>query len=447
MRRQPVLSALIALAPILLLACGARDGTSAVVLIIVDTLRADHVGAYGHDRPTTPHLDRRIRQGHRFEHAYSTAPWTLPATASLYTGLYPDKHGAGYRFRELRFSSLADEVETLAERFAAEGFATAAVIANVYLSPQFGLERGFDRFVDLGGAEGQAAATADRVVDEALAWLPELGDKFFLVVHLIDPHLPYDAPAPLSGRFTRGLSSSLQPPIVKKKSITRRLGELTKADHELIAAAYHEEIAFADLHLARLFDRLEHDGVLDEGLVVLASDHGEELFDHRRFEHGHTFYQELLRVPLVFWGRGVESGSSAEVVSLVDVAPTVLEGVGSAFDGAVDGTSLWPALAGGPSPGARTVGAQWNFHGAKRSAVLKWPFKLIVGGAQRRQLFDLESDPGEKRNLAREDAARVRALKAELDALLSRHKPAKGTARTDLEVRTRNQLEALGYVD
>ncbi len=447
MRRQPVLSALIALAPILLFACGAREGPSAVVLIIVDTLRADHVGAYGHDRPTTPHLDRRIRQGHRFEHAYSTAPWTLPATASLYTGLYPERHGAGYRFGELRFSSLADEVETLAERLAAEGFATAAVIANIYLSPQFGLQRGFGRFVDLGGDHKRAAAAADRVVDQALAWLPELGDRFFLVVHLIDPHLPYDAPAPLSGRFTRGESSSLKPPIVKKKSITKRLGELGEPEHELIAAAYDEEIAFADLQLARLFERLEHNGVLEEGLVVLTSDHGEELFDHQGFEHGHTFYQEILRVPLVFWGRGVEPGSSAEVVSLVDVAPTVLEAVGSAFSGSVDGTSLWPALAGGPLPGARTVGAQWNFHGPKQSAVLAWPFKLIVGGSQRRQLFDLESDPGETRNLARENRARLRALDAELDALLTQRMPAEGTVETDLEDRTRRQLEALGYVD
>ncbi len=454
MRRQPVLWALIALAPTFLLACeagegtrAAREGTSAVVLIVVDTLRADHVGAYGHDRPTTPHLDRRFRQGHRFEHAYSTAPWTLPATASLYTGLYPERHGAGYRFGQLRFSSLAGEVETLAERLADDGFATAAVIANIYLSPQFGLHRGFGRFVDLGGDDGQAPAAADRVVDQALAWLPKLGERFFLVVHLIDPHLPYDAPAPLGGRFTEAESSFLKPPIVEKKPLVRRLGELAEQDHEMIEAAYDEEIAFADLQLERLFEGLEHAGVLEEGLVVLTSDHGEELFDHQGFEHGHSFYQELLRVPLVIWGRGVEPGSSAEVVSLVDVAPTVLEAVGSAFGGPMDGTSLWPALAGRPLPGARAVGAQWNFHGRKRNAVLVWPFKLIASGRRQRQLFDLESDPGEERNLAREDPARLRALEAELNALLTQRMPAKDAPRADLEDRTRRQLEALGYVD
>lgn len=445
MGRQRLLLALIASLPVLL-GCEARAGKSAVVLIIVDTLRADHVGAYGHERPTTPHLDRWMQQGRRFDSAHSVAPWTLPATASLYTGLYPERHGAGFRFRQLQFSSLSGEVETLAERLAAEGLTTAAVVANVYLGPQFGLHRGFGRFADLGGDETQAAATADRVVDQALAWLAELGDRFFLVVHLIDPHLPYDAPAPLGGRFTDGTTSSLALPIAERKGVVGRLGELTAADRELVAAAYDEEIAYADLQLARLFSELERRGILDEGLVVLTSDHGEELFDHQGFEHGHSFYQELLRVPLVFWGRGVEPGSSAEVVSLIDLMPTVLEAVGSTPGGLVDGTSLWPALSGGQLTASRAVAAQWNFFGRKRRAILAWPFKAVVG-ARERQLYDLEADPGEQRNLIDEDLPKLRELSAELDALLPGRGPPEGVAAVDLMDRTRRQLEALGYVD
>ena len=140
-----------------------------MVVVVVDTLRADHLGIYGYRRPTSPELDRWAGSGVVFEHAYATSPWTLASFGSLYTGRFPERHGAGFKFRRRQFSSLEPSVPTLAEIFAAQGYATVSVISNVYLGSTFQLDRGFGTFVDLAGSDTEPPRTADVVVDHALA--------------------------------------------------------------------------------------------------------------------------------------------------------------------------------------------------------------------------------------------------------------------------------------
>ncbi len=317
----------LALSAVALVACGGEDdGAGArdvgdrpdVLLVTLDTLRTDRVGAYGHEGGATPRLDALAARGTLFEQAYSPAPMTLPAHASLMTGLLPPEHGA----RVNGLHRLADDVPTLAERLSAEGFRTGAFVAAFVLDEQFGLARGFDVYDDdLTDAYEQVVSEqlsvyrpGEHVVDSALAWLDSLGDDpFFAWVHLYDAHFPWH---PHGG-----------------------------GDDDA-AGTYEGEVAYADAQLGRLLDDLRARGRLDDTLVVVVADHGEGLGDHGELEHAYLLDEEVLHVPLVIAGPGVAEG--ARVPSLVpteDVQPTLLDLLGLADDDART-RSLVPALRG-----------------------------------------------------------------------------------------------------
>lgn len=443
------LMAALAVVGILVLAACAPPPPSNVVLIVVDTLRADHLGLYGYPRETSPAIDAWGRRAAVFDRAVSTSPWTLPSFGSIFTGRLPAEHGAGRHVRGTGSgrTALSDTVPTLAEALRAHGMQTAAIVGNPFLRPRFGIARGFDSY------DYQAQRTAGEIVGRALSWIDDQGEKpYFLFLHFMDPHLPYRPPEGARGRFT----AEPHPPMPTLKKIRQGIGDMTGADRQLYQDLYDEEIAYLDDSLGALFQAFEGD--LREGrlLVLLTADHGEEFFDHGGFEHGHTMFQELLRVPLLIRGPQIAAGHRDDPVSVVDLMPTILEAVGYEKGGgrsvtdlepeSLDGLSLWPLLQRGRGLGDRRLLAEGMLYGKPRQALIDWPLKLVYRPRTgSRSLFDLSRDPGELHDLAADRPQATERLLAILEE--RRASLTEPTGReVPLDASTRDELEALGYL-
>jgi arylsulfatase A-like enzyme len=422
----------------------------AILLIVLDTLRADRLGSYGGERPTSPELDAWARSGRVYERALAPSPWTLPSFASLFTGELPSRHGAGVfepKDGERALAALDPALPTLAEQLSRAGYATTAIVNNPYLDPTFGLARGFGHYDHVSG-DNIRVRRADLMVDVALAWIDARGETpFFMVLHLFDVHMNYDPPPAVRGRFTRDHPSRLHLPVADFRAIRSGRVPLDAAEISFISAAYDEEILFVDGQLGRLRRGLDERGLLNDLLIVLTSDHGEELFDHDGFEHGHAMWQELLHVPLVFWGPGVRAGRESGPVSLVDLYPTLLEAVGIQTPERSAGRSLWSNLLRGDSLPARTLHAESVLFGPERKVALRWPYKLVRDVKNpRHRLFDLQDDPGERAGIGKRRRDVARELNTTLRALESVAPPSP-RRRAQLNSETRENLRALGYVE
>jgi arylsulfatase A-like enzyme len=444
-------------------ACNSREPVDAVILIAVDTLRADHVSPYGAQHPTTPFLEGLAREGRVFERAYATSPWTLPSFASMLTGLTPTAHAAGIireKYPDAKLVpqrvgprgrvKLAAGVTTLAERLAGHGIATLAVVQNPNLDPVFGLDRGFDVYDYTRGGNAKTVR-ADTVVDRALAHLDALGDqRFFLLVHLFDPHLSYDPPPSTRHRFTQGIETRLRLPV---HAISKRwredLDSFSESDQEFIRGAYDEEIAAVDEQLERLVAGLRDRELWQRSLVLFTSDHGEEFFEHGGFEHGHSVYDELVRVPMIAWGPGVKAGREKTAVSGADVAPTALVALGATVPGGLYGESLWPLLVGrGRDAAERTIVAEGTLYGREKKMALRWPHKLVVtAGRAAPQLYDLDADPAELRDVHRMNSEVAHALRADLDHWIQLGQRDTTPETVELDPELSDRLRELGYLE
>ena len=454
-RRGFGLAALAAGSLLALAACGreAPGPPGGVVLVVVDTLRADHLGLYGHDRETSPALDRAARRGRVYRRAFASSSWTLPSFGSILTGTRPSVHGAGGRIARppgsdasLKWARpLSPDVPSLPALLAERGWATGAFLNNSWLLPHLGVDRGFGTY-DAAPATQLRNRSADATVEASLAWLDSVRERrFFAVVHFFEPHVGYRPHPSARGRFAAGIPTRLRYQSISMGGIRRRLSRLTEEDRSFIRAAYDEEVLTTDLALGRLFDALRERGLWDRSLVILTADHGEELFDHGGFEHGHSMYQELLHVPFVVWGPGVRPGVDDSPVSLEDVAPTVLAAAGIEIPPPVTGRSLLPNLREGTALGRRTLVAQGALHGPDRRALVRWPMKLVESVGAPPGLFDLRADPGERSDLAPGKAALVRAMSEELARLSAAG--AEGGEPVELPPEAVEELRSLGYVN
>ena len=276
-----------------------------VVVLVVDTLRPDHLGLYGYERATSPQMEALAREAVVFQRTLAHSGWTLASVASLLTGLYPSEHLAVRDPDDaLRFGRLADGTSTLATLFQARGYRTAAFIDNVFLAPEFGLVEGFDHY-DYDGATGADERSGSDTVALALDWLGQSDAPAFTYIHIMEPHLPYLPPAHLAQRFT----GPERPPVPMPFADAATLESLMNRswvpdDHqkEYVLAMYDEEVLAADEALGELVRGLKALHRWSDTLFVLTADHGEEFWDHGGFEHGHSLYGELLRVPLVVRG-------------------------------------------------------------------------------------------------------------------------------------------------
>ncbi len=382
-------------------------------MITIDTLRADRVGAYGYAAARTAALDGLARDGVLFTRAYAAAPITLTSHASLMTGLYPPGHGArdnGMRIDPKR--------PTLAERFAAAGYATAAFVGAFPLDRRFGLNKGFQTYGDRmprGPDDRLANERAGRmVVDDALGWLDQhRSDRFFLWVHLFEPHAPYGNPA-----------------------------DPTDAQRPA-AARYDEDIAEADRQTARLLEGLRD--ARANTLIVFAADHGEAFGEHDEVSHSVFVYDTTLRVPLIMAGPGLPHGTRvADEVSLVDVAPTLarLAQLGS-FD--ADGVDLHAALSAEHLAPRRIYAESFapllDFGWSPLRSIRADGWKYIA--APEPELYNLTSDPGETRNMIKEEPQRAADMARRVGAISPATLPAVASAA---DPETQRRLQALGYV-
>jgi len=398
-----------------------------VLLVTLDTTRADHLGCYGHAEASTPVIDRLAAGGVLFSRAATPAPLTLPAHASVMTGLYPTYHGV----RLNGTTALGQSHTTLAEVFAERGFRTAAFVGAFVVDGRWGLNQGFgtydDRF-DLGKFKRLDLAAvqrpADVVVDAALRWLEQdKGQPFFAWVHLYDPHSPYEPPEPYRSQFARRGPAGL----------------------------YDGEIAFVDQQVGRLLDWLAAAGLDDRTIVAVAGDHGEGLGSHGEGTHGFFLYDYAVHVPLIVAApfpelRGIRVGDQ---VSLVDLFPTVLALAGIDSTARVHGRSLVPAMLGKPLAEAAaysesmTPALQFGWSPLRSMRAGRYAFIE----APRPELYDLQADPGETTNIVGERPAVAAGMSRELAALTEetgRDAPAPEPANLDRE--TMERLAALGYV-
>ena len=394
------------------------DATS-VVLITIDTLRADRLGCYGHDAAATPNIDALASRGARFADARTCVPVTLPAHATILTGTYPPYHG----IRDNGVASLGDEARSLAEPFQEAGWATAAFVSAVVLDRRYGLDQGFDVY---DGVPNRKLLTgglleerrAERTVDACLEWLAQVGDDpFFVWLHLFDPHTPYDPPPRFAARFRESL--------------------------------YDGEIAYVDEQLGRVFDALDHRSA-ERTLVVLTADHGESLWEHGEETHGIFVYDSCLRVPLIVAGGGAPAGAVIETpVATVDVAGTIAEAVGLESLPASQGESLVPLLGDGTIPERPIyfenyggyIGNRWS----PLVGVTNGRRKVIDAPAP--ELYDLVADPGETDNLYLDEpdvAKRLSAASQEMWRSITNRAPPPAVARS-MSASERQTLEQLGY--
>lgn len=408
------------------------DVPPSILLVTIDTLRADHTTPYGYERRTTPHIRRRVAdRGAVLDHAYAPAPWTLPSMSALFAGRYPNELVG----ESLTGFGIPHEVTPLAERLAAAGYTTAAFNANPTMHEGNGFARGFATFytpdADVGWFRRNAADVGRRAID----WLRRhQRQQFFLWVHFLDPHDPYLAPQLADGKseFYPDYEGPVRGNWVDRLYSGEIRHELTAQDLRQLGALYDSEIRHTDTWVGKLLASLEP-GVERETFIVLTSDHGEELYEHGGLKHGQTLYEEQIHIPmLVRWDGRVAPGRHLQgEVTLIDLFPTLLELAGAELDPASDGASILPALCGEVPLPVRPLVAQNLSPGPRRFAVISRRQKLFVfdrytpyssdsplythlrrqdvGRLERTMLFDLRADPGEARNEAEHDAATVRS--------------------------------------
>ena len=412
-----------------------------VVLVIIDTLRADHMSLYGYERQTTPHLDKLSENGSVFEHAYSASSWTLPGIASILTGLYPTEHGAGGP-RPLR--RLREGVPTLPQYLSVAGYATGAVANVSFLDPRFGMAIGFDHY-DLERAGSTELRRADESLDDALEWLDQRNRSkpFFLLLHLFDVHHQFDAPEPARGVFTDAFADRYGDSLATLQS---REEAARRADVEFIKAAYDEEILWVDSQIGRLFEKLRERNLHKTTWIALTADHGEAfLGEHTHKGHGNSLYDEVMRVPLVLWGPDIPAARYQEPVSTVDIVPTLLDLVKLEVP-PVSGGTLVPLLEGGAPP-ARPIYAYSNYYDIELEAIVQWPYKMVTNlSAGSRAIYDLDADPGELMALRDPDDAQLTRTARQLRRQMREIRRASAGAAVKLSPELERQLRALGYL-
>ena len=412
-----------------------------IVLIVLDTVRADHTSLYGYERDTTPTLAALAREGVVVENAFAAAAWTLPSMASILSGQWPSVHGAGFG-ADNRFLRSDASIPSLAEILRASGYRTGLVASAGYFDEEFGLSRGFEHYDYLTGSD-EVIRRVDESVDRALEWLDEVGDApFFLMFHAFDAHRHYDAPEPARGTFTDAFVERYGDTLATLES---RLEAEREGDLEFHIAAYDEEILFLDGEIARLLRGLQARGLSDDALVVLTADHGEAFFEHDSHGHGACVHNEVIQVPFVVWGPGVVAGRRVGPVSTVDILPTVLEFAHVEVPPAA-GISMWPLLRGEALP-ERILFSENSFYGTSLTAAVRWPYKAIrdfKGRATR--LYDLASDPQETFDLMSEPDRSVRRIARDLTRQARDLRDVTSGEGVTLDEETRARLRALGYI-
>ena len=429
-----------------------------IVLIVIDTLRADHLGSYGYFRDTSPNIDAFADEAVLFDQAYAPMATTLPSHTSLFTGLHPVEHGilanvgdGGHPFRS------KPGLRTITQYAKEAGYATAAFIGAVPLKRVCGLDAGFDTYVEPDGAQADAGPTTDAV----LKWLDEHGrERFFAFVHYFDTHVPYTPPPPYRGMFESDdmlrayIAERAIPPVVEPGLCRGRVATFTERATNL----YDGEVRYCDAHVGRLLDSLRERGLWDKSLIIIAADHGEGLNQHAWPQHGRN-WNEQVHVPLMFRPPGGRGGLPARVgslVTLMDVFPTVLgvmkPGWASSYvDQATGRDVLGADFVERPVLARRSLRDCGEFGGPLFSLTTPdWRYHYF--SADKELLFGRASDPFELHDVAGSNAAvagELRRQTLELVAKYEKHRTEVGvdaSGAVQLDPALQRQMESIGYL-
>jgi len=393
------------------------------IIISVDTLRADRIGCYGFSGVKTPTMDMFASRGVKFEKCFSQTPLTLPSHTSLLTGTYPTFHGV----RDNGGFLVPQEMNTLAELMQQNGYQTSAFVAAYVLDSKWGLDQGFDHYFDNFDLSkyktislGHVQRPGNEVLDEVIPWLEEhKQQRFFTWIHLYDPHTPYDPPSPYDEMYPK--------------------------------KPYIGEIAYTDSQIARLWQYLEKNGLVNNTILVFTSDHGESLGEHQEMAHGFFIYQAGVHVPLIFVTpfEHLHGLSRSSVVSLVDIMPTILELSGVPVPDQVQGKSLLPMFFSESNSEyfsySETYYPRFHYGWSELKSYQNERFKLIV--APKLELYDLSSDPGELNNIVDSQPEEARRLMNLLNEFIDETgKDAYELDYSHMDEESRQKLAALGYI-
>ena len=459
-----------------------------IMLISIDTLRADHLSCYGYHRETTPHIDRIAAEGIRYTNAYSTAVWTPPAHASMLTGLYPAQHGVVDQNR------LADDIPTIAEVLKHHGYHTAGFVNNSQVGELVGLDRGHDDFyeiwrglqrkqvfkralhkiLELSGYADHGATETNRLIARWLAGKWNHDKPFYIFAHYIDAHNPLKAPHPFRFKY---LDRNLRQQVDMKKiwrvadnpliCLTDGF-QLNDIEREALAALYDEEISYLDHKIGELYRWLKDGGLLDNTLLVITADHGEHLGEHGLYSHVASLHEPVVHIPMILYypavvGTGIER---EPFMQLTDILPTVLSAAQIDYQHGdlLAGKAWFHAHVQGSAD--RCVVGEWEgrvpyfvqrrLQENEAAVNIDWirvpqtmirdgRYKLILEHTSPRHLYDLVKDPQEEQNLVDQRPDIVRQLSEKLAEWQAEH-PKRGVAPMyELEEVTKKNLEGLGY--
>lgn len=444
--------------------------TPSIVILSLDTLRADHLSAYGYSRPTSPVLDAFASEAVRFDEAIAQASGTLPSHLSLLTSLNPPQFqitrpDGRNDIQGTTTLRIPDAVATLAEVLRDAGYETAAFTDGGPLHPRYGFAQGFDVFrVNATRGLRRTLAELDGFAFER-ALRPEADRQapVFLFLHTFDIHAPYDAPAPFATRFSAGTFARLRASSGEGRLLESLAAQPRPDDATLgeVQALYDNGIAWTDAGVGMLFEWLRAQRWYEDSIVVVLSDHGEEFYEHGGFNHGVTLYREQVRVPLLMrLPGGRRGGQVIEVpIGLVDLAPTLLELIGLEPAPSFAGRSVASWIEAGPPSSDPTVPIYFETPdrrtGLRGLQLGSW--KLIRrDGSGEVELYDLKNDPGERQDIAAQQAARAKAMADQLTRWVARMGSraresgwlaVHNAAAPELSSSQREALEALGYLD
>ena len=450
-----------------------KGGRPNILLISIDTLRADHLGCYGYGRPTSPNIDGLAKKGVLFENAFSPASWTLPGHMSIFTSLYPSFHKLEARRGNLRLDS---SEQTIAELLKDVGYRTASFVTHPYLAAKWGFDQGFDLYF-----MQQPIVRAAEQTESVIGWLDwhvfheRRGlepSGFFLFVHYMDPHETYSAPQPFRDRYTGDYEGHLRP---EDHLVTMFLEQdfRSQADYQYVLALYDGEISYVDDEIGRLLDSFDDVGLLASTVIALTSDHGEEFKEHSGMGHKTTIYAEQLQVPLIITNPArITAGQRvSSQASLVDIYPTLVGLIGEEIPAQAQGIDLGQFFTRASTYDERRVkpertsesppqfaelgplGYSWEGPFDKR-AIRTDRYKLILNYEQGpKELFDIRTDPREQHNLypSMRNDAEIRDLERRLTAFIeagAAYNPdARDRNKIEVDQKIRQQLRALGYAE
>ncbi len=454
---------------------------SNVVLVTVDSLRADHVGAYGYDRDTTPVIDELASGGLSFD-AWANSNWTRASFPAIISSTYPLEYGG--------FEYLSDSRTTLGSAVSEAGHATGAFHSNLWLSRDYNYDRGFDRFYDsksdptllarlrtwvklnldhdsvlysllqnaydvteekAGVDVGQTYKDAEAITDEAISWIEDQEDDFFAWIHYMDVHHPYVPHDDEAEAMGLDLDVSEQDAIRLRRKMLEEPEELTDDEVETLVDLYDNEIRYTDRHIGRLVDAVEESVGLDDTAFVVTSDHGEEFGEHGGFSHNPSLYDEVLSVPFVVDGADrvaglTRTGHRDAPVQLLDVGPTVCDLAGAPVPDSYRGRSAFDLLDAGED---REIISETNvdddFKFALRAEGWKYIWDRSTGETE---LYDLEADPGETENRVDDHPDRVERYRERLtDHLKMVRETNESLPDVSMDDETEERLKNLGYLE